>query len=114
MSNEQPESLRMLFAELEPLKVRPWNIFSVLAKMLAVQKKVVGTLVQHEAEISMAVETYETAVAVGMNLESRIDKLWQEVYERQEKDIERLEAKMDTLLEAIREEDETDGNTETH
>ncbi len=105
MNTEQPESLRMLFAELEPLKVRPWNIFSVLAKMLAIQKRIVGTLVQHEAEISMAVETYETAVAVGMNLESRIDKLWQEVYERQDIDIRRIETKLDTLLEAIREED---------
>ena len=105
MNNEQPESLRMLFAELEPLKIRPWNILSVLANMLAVQKRVVGALVQHEAEIGTAVETYETAVAVGMDLESRINKLWQEVYERQDQDIQRLEGKLDTLLEAIREED---------
>ncbi len=105
MNNEQPESLRMLFVELEPLKVRPWNILSVLANMLAVQKRVVGALVQHEAEINAAIETYETAVAVGMDLESRINKLWQEVYERQDQDIQRLEGKLDTLLEAIREED---------
>ena len=103
--SEQPESLRMLFAELEPLKVRPWNIFSVLAKMLIVQKRVVSALVQHEAEINAAVETYETAVAVGMNLEGRIEKLWQEVYERQDGDIQRIEKKLDKLLEAIREED---------
>ncbi len=105
MSQEQPESLRMLFAELEPLKVRPWNILSVLANMLAVQKRVVGELVQHEADIGTAIETYETSVAVGMNLEGRINKLWQEVYERQDQDIQRVERKLDTLLEAIREED---------
>jgi len=101
---EQPDYLRMLFAELEPLKIRPWNILGVFAKMLAVQKRAVKALVDHESTLETATETYETAVAVGMNLESRIDKLWQEIYERQE-DMQRLESKVDMLLEAIREED---------
>lgn len=104
MNTKQPESLRMLFAELEPLKVRPWNILGTLAKMLVVQKRIVQALVKHEAELDAATEIIETSVAVSMNLEGRIDKLWQEVYEMKE-DSRRLEEKLDTLLEAIREED---------
>lgn len=98
----------MLFAELEPLKVRPWNILSVLPKMLRVQKRIVQALVEQESTLNIAVDTIETSVAINMNLEGRIDKLWQEVYEKQENDIKRLESKLDTLLEAIREEDEED------
>lgn len=96
--------MRMLLADLEPLKVRPWNILRVLSKMLQAHRAIVRRLVEQDSTLDETTDTIETSVALAMNLSTRIDGIWAEIYKNEE-DRRSLEAKLDELLAAVRKEE---------
>ena len=78
------EGISTLLSELQNTKVRPWNIFKVIKRTRDILHGIVTILVEILILNKEVSNSIETAVKMDIEIEERINKIWRQIYQKEE------------------------------